>query len=90
MDVDVQIYISEFKRFFNLNTEDLANLVPVTLKDDFYRMVANAAQKNLEEDKEIPLTQKQLIEICVVINGGSKKKIDISIIDSEYGKIFLN
>ena len=90
MDVDVQIYISEFKRFFNQNPEDLGNLIPLDLKDEFYQKVSDTASKNLTEGREIPLTQKQLIGICVEINGGSKKKIDPSVIETAFGKIFLN
>ena len=45
-----------------------------------------------EEGKEISLTQKQLIDICVMINGGSKKKskIESFILETKFGNIFLN
>jgi len=42
MNVDVQIYLSEFKRFFNQNPDDLANLIPLNLKDDFYEKKQNS------------------------------------------------
>ncbi len=92
MNVDVQIYLSEFKRFFNQNPDDLANLIPLNLKDDFYEKVREVADSNAEDGREIPLTQKQLIDICVMINGGPKKKpkIESFILETKFGNIFLN
>jgi len=92
MNVDVQIYLSEFKRFFNQNPDDLANLIPLNQKDKFYEMVSELAAENEKNGKEIPLTQKQLIDVCVEINGVKKKtpKLDPSIIETIYGNIFLN
>ncbi len=92
MNVDVQIYISEFKRFFNQNPDDLKNLIPINLKDEFYEVVSNIAELNEKEGREIPLTQKQLIEICVKLNGGPKKKkmVQSFIMETKFGNIFLN
>ena len=55
-------------------------------------MVAGLAADNEKNGKEIPLTQKQLIDVCVEINGVKKKtpKLDPSIIETIYGNIFLN
>jgi len=76
----------------NQNPDDLANLIPLNLKDDFYEKVREVADFNAEEGKEISLTQKQLIDICVMINGGSKKKskIESFILETKFGNIFLN
>ena len=43
--------------------------------------------------EEAPLTQKQLIDVCVEINGKTSKKkpkLDDITFDTKFGKIFLN
>jgi hypothetical protein len=90
MDVDVQIYLSNLRKFFNENPEDLTNLIPLELKDIFYEKVAELAQKNVENGKEIPLSRKQLIELCVSLNGNPPKKEDKIFVETEFGKFFLN
>jgi hypothetical protein len=90
MDVDVQIYLSNLRKFFNENPEDLTNLIPLELKDIFYEKVAELVQKNVESGKEIPLSRKQLIELCVSLNGNPPKKEDKIFVETEFGKFFLN
>jgi hypothetical protein len=48
------------------------------------------AVSNSDEGKEIPLTRKQLIEICVELNGSPKKKGESIFVETNFGKLFLN
>lgn len=92
MNVDVKIYMNDIKKFFNSNPKDLANLVPLDLKDQFYERIEERASENLIEGKDIPLTRQQLIDICVELNGSPQKVEDQFpfIINTDFGKIFLN
>jgi len=90
MNVDVKIYMAQIKKFFDDNPSDLGNLIPLNLKEMFYDKVQVVASLNSEEGKEIPLTRKQLIEICVELNGNPKKKEDTIFVETNFGKLFLN
>jgi hypothetical protein len=90
MDVDVKIYLSNLKKFFTENPEDLANLIPMDMSEEFYNKVEEIANTNFLEGKEIPLTRKQLIDLCVNLNGNPPKKSDQVFVEMEFGKFFLN
>lgn len=90
MNVDVQIYVSNLKKFFNENPDDLANLIPLEMKEIFYDKVLELANQNSEEGKEIPLSRKQLIKLCVDLNGNPPKKGNEIFIETEFGNFFLN
>ena len=90
MNVDVAIYMSNLMKFFDDNPKDLSNLIPLQLKDKFYEKVQEIASKNAEGGNEIPLTKKQLIELCVGLNGNPPKKEDKIFVETEFGNFFLN
>lgn len=90
MDVDVKIYVSNLKKFFNENPSDLANLIPVDRSQEFFQEVEEIAISNFEGGKEIPLTRQQLINLCVKLNGNPPKKGDEVFVELPYGKFFLN
>ena len=93
MNVDIEIYLSNVQKFFKNNPKDLLNLVPKSKEQDFYKKIKEIAELNLVEGRDIVLTQKQLVEVCVELNGKSKKIEDFDprvFIDSPYGKICLN
>lgn len=92
MNVDVKIYMNDIKKFFDSNPKDLANLVPMELKENFYDKIEEIASGNLDEGKDIPLTRQQLIDICVELNGSPEKVSDRFpfVLNTEYGKVFLN
>jgi len=93
MNVDIEIYLSNVQKFFKNNPKDLLNLVPKSKEQDFYKKIKEIAELNLVEGRDIFLTQKQMVEICVELNG-KRKKIEYTdfplFIDSPYGKICLN
>lgn len=83
MNVDLEIYLNNFIKFFKNNPKDLLNLVPQELEDVFYSKIRQRASLNLEEGLNIVLTQKQIIEICVELN---KKTQKVEILDDRIFK----
>ena len=68
MSVDVEIYMNNITKFFRDNPKDLLNLVPKDKENEFYLKMKEQAFENYEKGEEIPLTQKQIILICVELN----------------------
>ena len=94
MSVDVEIYMNNIIKFFKNNPKDLQNLVPLHKEVEFYSKIREVATSNSVEGREISLTQKQLIDICVIINGGKPKETEILdervFVPSPFGFICLN
>jgi len=93
-NVDVDIYMNNFIRFFEKNPDDLKSLIGDTDKKIFYEKVKLQIEENLKTGEGIELTQKQIIQICVEINETKNKSLDVKVseifITTKYGKIFLN
>ena len=68
MSVDVEIYMNNIIKFFRDNPKDLLNLVPKDKENEFYQKMKERAFENYEKGEEIPLTQQQIILICVELN----------------------
>lgn len=78
-------------KFFKQNPKDLLNLVPQDKEEEFYIKIRKIASQNLEQGKEVGLTQKQLIEVCKELNTKTKSfEIPASFIVTEFGLICLN
>lgn len=95
MSVDVEIYVSQFKTFFQENPEDLANLIGKADPNQFFLRVYHQALQNLEEGNDIELTQKQLINIIVELNDKDIKvqddlEIKVPIMKTQFGDFILN
>ena len=97
MNVDVEIYINNIVKFFKSNPNDLLNLVPKEKEDEFYDKIREVAIENADKGEDAPLTQKQIIDICVVLNGKTPKedkvveeKLESYIMGTKFGPIFLN
>lgn len=69
MNVDIEIYLSQLFKFFNDNPKDLLSLVPENKKQLFFERCREVCIQNSEKGEEIPITRKQLIEICVELNN---------------------
>ena len=93
MNVDLEIYLNNFIKFFKKNPKDLLNLVPKEMEEKFYSKIRERASLNIEQGLNLILTQKQIIEICVELN---KKNTEAGILDerifkpSSFGLICLN
>lgn len=95
MNVDVEIYMNNFIKFFSENPNDLFTLIPKGKEDEFYRKVKLMSLENTQKGDDPSLTQKQILEICVVVNGGNpqkpkKKKLESFIMETKFGNIILN
>ena len=93
MSVDVDIYMNNILKFFKENPNDLLNLVPKEKEEEFYVKIREKALENYDKGEEASLTQIQLMEICVKINGKDPvldKKIKDIFITTKYGLICLN
>jgi len=97
MNVDVEIYMNNIVKFFKSNPNDLLNLIPKDKEDEFYQKIREVASKNAEKGEDAPLTQKQMIDICVILNGKTPKgedkveeKLESYMLNTKFGIIFLN
>ena len=91
MNVDVQIYLSNFKSFFNNNPNDLINLIGDGDKDKFFEMVQESVIENNEKGEDLELTKKQLIDIMLILTKDRvEEKVENFILKGPYGNIFLN
>ena len=63
MSVDVDIYMNNIVKFFKENPKDLFNLIPKDKEEEFYVKIREVAFDNIENGKEVSLTQKQLIDV---------------------------
>ena len=91
MNVNVQIYLSNFKSFFNNNPNDLINLIGDGDKDKFFEMVQESVIENYEKGEDLELTKKQLIDIMLILTKDRlEEKVENFILKGPYGDIFLN
>lgn len=74
MSVDVEIYMNNLVKFFRENQKDLLNLVPKDKEEEFYIKIKEVAYTNHEKGEDAFLTQKQLNDICRILNGHSIKE----------------
>ena len=74
MSVDVEIYMNNLVKFFKENPRDLLNLVPKEKEEEFYIKIKEVAYTNHEKGEDASLTQKQLNDICRVLNSQSIKE----------------
>jgi hypothetical protein len=81
-NVDVEIYINQFKTFFNNNPNDLIQLIGDVLKDDFYDRVKQQSLDNIENGEDVSLTQKQIISIVVELKKSQNDEVDMDKIKS--------
>jgi hypothetical protein len=91
MNVDVQIYLSNFKSFFNNNPNDLINLIGDGDNDKFFELVQESVIENYEKGEDLELTKKQLIDIMLILTKDRvEEKVENFILKGPYGDIFLN
>jgi hypothetical protein len=91
MNVDVQIYLSNFKSFFNNNPNDLINLIGDGDKDKFFELVQESVIENYEKGEDLELTKKQLIDIMLILTKDKvEEKVEKFILKGPYGDIILN
>jgi hypothetical protein len=93
MSVDVEIYMNNMVKFFKENPSDLLNLIPKNKEEEFYLKIREESFKNIEKGEDASLTQKQLMDICVILNGKDPvkdRKVDGVFLTTPFGLICLN
>ena len=95
MNVDVEIYMNGIVKFFKNNPDDLFTLIPKGKEDEFYDKIRNTSLKNINKGDDVSLTQKQILDICVILNGkdpnsSKKEKLENFIMKTKFGNIILN
>jgi hypothetical protein len=73
MSVDVEIYMSNFKGFFEKNPEQLKQLIGKIDSEKFFNGVRSIVEENSKEDgKPLEPTRNQLIKLILDLNGETK------------------
>jgi hypothetical protein len=92
--IDLQIYLSQIKTFFDQNPEQLIKLIGDKDPDKFYDGVKKLAKKNMENGDDIQLTNKQMINLVVEINEYKKSnninKTVEKYMQGKFSKMYLN
>ena len=88
-NVDIQIYISQIRTFFNENPEQLVKLIGNINPDIFFDEVEKVSTINYEKGEDIQLTNKQMVSILFKINKGRTKDI-VAVEETKFGKLYLN
>ncbi len=92
MNIDVQIYISQIKTFFDENPNELVTLIGETNPDKFFIEMEKTAHSNYEKGEDVQLTQKQMLEILVELNTEGKRTETptSTVMKTKFGTIYLN
>jgi len=71
-NLDIEIYMTNFKGFFDKNPEQLKKLIGDMDSDKFFGGVRKIVELNSTEDeKPLEPTRKQLISLILELNGTS-------------------
>lgn len=91
MILDVQIYISQMKTFFEQNPKELFSLIGDSDSTQFFDKLEDVATENYESGKDVQLTQKQMINVLLSINKKQLQRPNtLPFSKTKFGKIFLN
>ena len=95
-NLDVDIYINQFKGFFEKNPNDLMSLIGEVQADEFFNKVEEQCYKNLENGSDITVTKQQLIDIVLELKTNEPNGKDFNsnvkrvFQQTKYGEICLN
>jgi hypothetical protein len=92
MNVDVQIYLSNFKQFFLNNPNDLLLLIGDSNKDMFFELVEKQVIENHDKGDDLELTKKQIVDIVLILTKDKveEEKIDKIFMKGKFANISLN
>lgn len=92
--IDIEIYLSQIKTFFNENPEQLLKLLGQANAEDFFKGVKKIAMQNMEKGEDIQLTNNQIIQLVVDLNKPEQKvqttEVLVPYINHRFGTIYLN
>jgi hypothetical protein len=97
MSVDIEIYISQLKTFFENNPGDFMDLVGEEQKEEFFQKMKEKSIENYEKGEDFILTKQQIIDVVVdlkepELNQKLKyaSKVEGFIQKTKFGDIILN
>ena len=94
MSVDIDIYMTQFKGFFDKNPEQLKRLVGDINPEKFFDGIRSIVEENSQkEDAPLEPTRKQILTLIVDLNGGTKENVEkrlIPFMEHHMGSICLN
>jgi len=97
MNVDIEIYISQLKTFFENNPGDFMDLVGEVQKEEFFQKMKEKSIENYEKGEDFVLTKQQIIDVVVDLKAPElNKKLDYAIKvegciqKTKFGDIILN
>ena len=91
-NLDIEIYMTNFKGFFDKNPEQLKQLIGNIDPEKFYNGIREIVEENSKEDeKPLEPTRKQIIGLLVDLNINTKnvKKV-LPYMEHHMGLICLN
>lgn len=90
-NIDVEIYFSQLKSFFENNPNDLISLIGKTDRGIFYDKLKDLAYDNYEKGDEIQLTNHQLMGVVLeVLDINRDKPVDKTFFETKLGKVCMN
>lgn len=94
VNVEIEIYMTNFIGFFKKNPDQLEILIGDLDSEIFYNKIKEIATKNFDSEKEIAPTRQQMIDLLFSLNSGKKKeevkKVITPFIDHHMGQISMN
>jgi hypothetical protein len=94
MSVDIDIYMTQFKGFFDKNPQQLKMLVGDVNPEKFFDGIRSIVEENSQkEDTPLEPTRKQILTLIVDLNGGTKETVEkrlIPFMKHHMGSIYLN
>jgi hypothetical protein len=94
MSIDIDIYMTQFKGFFDKNPQQLRMLIGDVNPEKFFDGIRTIVEENSKK-KDSPLepTRKQILTLIVDLNGGTKEIVEkklIPFMKHHMGSICLN
>jgi len=69
-DLEIEIYMSNFRTFFEKNPKQLVQLIGDVNPELFYEKIRKVVEENSKsEAKQIEPTRKQMIDLILELNG---------------------
>jgi hypothetical protein len=68
-DLEIEIYMSNFRTFFEKNPKQLVQLIGDIDPEKFYEKVRKIVEKNTEDGKQTEPTRQQMIDLILELNG---------------------
>ena len=94
MSIDIDIYMTQFKGFFDKNPQQLKMLIGDVNPEKFFDGIRTIVEENTKkEDSPLEPTRKQILILIVDLNGGTKKTVEkrlIPFMKHHMGSIYLN